>query len=76
MAEGRIDACDRLHWNHTSTILAMIHNVSLDKFKNARWMEPGEFNPYLSGARRRRGIPLKAGNIRDLKALFVDKGKR
>ena len=64
MAEGR----GREMWGHTSAVLALLANCNRDP-KKSRAFSPADFNPYAS--RRRRGIPITAGNIDVLKRIFV-----
>jgi hypothetical protein len=64
MAEAR----GREMWGHTSTVLAMIANCNRDP-KKSRAFNPADFNPYA--AKRRRGIPITAGNIDILRRIFV-----
>ena len=66
MAEGR----QQERWNHTSAILAMLANVNRDPRKG-RLFKPAEFHP-LVGRVEARQEPSK-GNIRLLKAVFVDR---
>ncbi len=68
MAEAR----GRDAWQHTSCILALIANVNRDP-KKTRAFRPDDFNPF-SG--RRRGVPLRADNLRVLKDLFTKRGRK
>ena len=67
MAEAR----RREAWSHTSAVLALIANVNRDP-RRVRAFGPEDFNPFAPARTRRRlrGIPIRAGNIRDLK-VFV-----
>jgi len=64
MAEAR----SREAWNRTATLLAMLANIHRDP-KKGRVFRPSDFNPYE--ARKKKGIPLGAGNIGLLKQVFV-----
>ena len=64
MAEAR----SREAWNHTATLLAMLANIHRDP-KKGRVFRPSDFNPHE--ARKKKGIPIRAGNIGVLKQVFV-----
>ena len=52
-------------WNHTSAVLATLYNAG-GRLK--RPVEPSRFHPFAQP--RRRGIPITAANITDLKAML------
>ena len=65
MAQARQHA----DWNRTAALMALIANVNRDP-KRGRAMKPADFHPMLE-IRREKARPLR-GNIRMLKAVFVD----
>jgi hypothetical protein len=62
MAEGR----NRRLWDHTAAIAA----AALSSFRD-KMIDPAKLNPYRSGGKRSKGIPLTAGNIEILKTVFA-----
>ena len=62
MAEGR----NRRLWDHTAAIAA----AALSSFRD-KMIDPAKLNPYRSGSKRSKGIPLTAENIDILKTVFV-----
>ena len=62
MAEGR----NRRLWDHT----AMIAASALSSFRD-KMVDPAKLNPYRSGGKRSKGIPLTAANIGILKTVFA-----
>lgn len=71
MAKGRAEQQDRMAWNHTSHLLAVLINAHRDP-KKGRPVTPEQLNPYAGDQRRGKGIPLNRDNIRMLKKAFVD----
>jgi len=73
MADGR-----RLHdWQQTAQILCLMAEQHRDKKKRPRPFEPDDFNPMMTERdkrqkRKSRGVPIKAANIEDLKALVPE----
>jgi len=67
MAEGR----NRRLWDHSATIAA----AALSSFRD-KMIDPARLHPYERGGKRKKGIPLTAGNIGILKTVFVDKPAR
>ena len=64
MAESR----GRATWAIASSLMALIANVNRDP-KKGRSFRPGDFNPYLSRAKRAGGTRITAENINLLKTL-------
>lgn len=62
MVDGRIDVCDRLHWNHTSGIMGILHNAHYKKR-----VDLSHYNPYVKSSSG--GVAVKADNISVLKQL-------
>ena len=62
MAEGR----NRRLWDHTASIVAAALSAFRDKM-----IDPAKLHPYERGGKRRKGIPLTAGNIQVLKVLVT-----
>lgn len=62
MAEGR----NRRLWDHTAAIAA----AALSSFRD-KIIDPAKLNPYRSGGKRSKGIPLTAENIDILKTVFA-----
>ena len=62
MAEGR----NRRLWDHTAAIAAAALSAFRDKM-----IDPAKLNPYRSGGKRSKGIPLTAENIDILKTVFA-----
>jgi len=58
-------------WNHTASVLAMLANVNRDP-KKGRAFKPTDFHPMPVTKRAPEPPPLQ-GDIRMLKAVFVDK---
>lgn len=67
MAEGR----RRHDWAQTSQILCLMAEQHRDKKKKPKPFEPDDFNPMVS-KKRRKGTPITAANITDLKALVPE----
>lgn len=61
MARGR----DKVQWNHTSSVLAMLLNTRLGK--KGRLAKPSQFNPYL---KQTKGMPVTKGMIKHLAAAM------
>jgi hypothetical protein len=69
MSEGR----SREAWEHTSSILAMMVNMSPGK-KSSRKFVPLDFDPYAAAKKRDAGDSAGAGKVGVdvLKDMFVD----
>ncbi|MEX0744241.1 MAG: hypothetical protein WD118_01455 [Phycisphaeraceae bacterium] len=63
------DAKARHDWDQAAPILTVLANANRDKKKRPRPFDLHDLHPYLE--RKPRGIPIKAGNIRDLKRAFI-----
>jgi len=70
MVEGR----QREAWDRTSSVMAMIANTARDKKTRPRPFQPADFNPFTQ--RRAKASDLPKGDIRVLKAVFVDGHKK
>ena len=68
MAEG----CGQEHWQHTSTILAMLANANRDP-KKTRAFKPSDFDPYAK--RDKQAGAIKVAKMSELKGAFTRKGK-
>lgn len=72
MFEGRLDTVDRMAWNHTSSMIAKLHNVNCTKQKDM--IQPQNVNPY---AKRDKVVaaPMDDNAKATLKQVF-DRGKK
>ncbi len=61
------------HWNHTSSLMALIANVNRDP-KKSKVLKPTDFHPHVKG-KAKRDKPPKA-DITLLKTVFVDRHSR
>ncbi len=71
MAEGRAMA----EWGRMASLLALIANVNRDPKKRSKPFKPAEFLPAdlpgsTAAAGGSGGMPIRAANITDLKALL------
>lgn len=62
MSEGRIEIGDRMHWNHTSGVMGMLHNANYKKRVSL-----DHYNPYTDN--KPSGTVVTADNISVLKQL-------
>lgn len=62
LARGR----DAAQWEHTSSLLAMMHNLMAKRPKS-----PDQFNPHRARAKRRRHRPQDCWTLDDFKAMLV-----
>jgi hypothetical protein len=67
MARGRVQAADRMGWNHAAAICCVIANANRAK---GRAFTPADFNPYTRPNKGHR-IRVTADNIEVLKALIT-----
>ena len=65
MAEARVDT----QWDQTASLLALLANVHRDP-RNSKVYRPADFHPRHA---RKREEPVIKGDIKMLKAVFVDR---
>jgi hypothetical protein len=67
MSDG-IELRDKLAWNRTSSLMALMANCNLDP-KKGRTVSPADYNPYLQGQRKRQTRVIEV-NDAESRALF------
>ena len=73
MATARVEAADKLAWNHTLAILAQIYNVNRDAKRGQRAMDPLQFCPYHRSKHRPPAPPPTAEDREMLRQLYPGK---
>jgi hypothetical protein len=66
-------ARQRAEWDRAAALMTLVANANRDPKKKPSPYRIEDFHPLMD--RRPRGIPIKAANIRDLKALLGGKDK-
>ena len=68
MMDGKVELGDRLHWNHTSGVMGLIHNAHYKKR-----VPLDHYNPYTKSTSG--GTVVKPDNISVLKQLAGNSGR-
>ena len=70
MAQGKIEYSDRLQWNHTASLMGLIHNANAKKSVGF-----DHYNPYVKRKSKPDGVKLSKDTIMALKPL-AHKGRK